>query len=140
NFSAGGSGSPPPGAAVASVLLGDFNHDGKLDFAFVTTSRGPPCSLFFGNGDGTFAAPVTLGASTGGSPVLVKAADLNGDGYTDIVYMVSFYQAPNQIRILLSASDGSYTDTPVALPTPPAGFVIADFNNDHVPDLFVIDG
>lgn len=141
NFTASGSGALPSASYPAQVLAGDFNHDGKLDFAYAASATGQPFSLYLGNGDGTFAAPVTVGASTGGVPVLANAADLNGDGYTDIVYLVAAYNAPNQIRMLLSAANGSYTDTPVAgLPSPTLGFVVADFNNDHIPDIFAING
>jgi FG-GAP-like repeat len=140
NFTAAGSATLPT-TDVAPGVVGDFNHDGKLDFAFAATNNGQSFSLFFGNGDGTFATPISVGASTGGVPVVLNAADLNADGYADIVYLASFYEAPNQIRVLLSAADGSYTDTPVAgLPSPTLGFVVSDFNNDHIPDIFAING
>jgi hypothetical protein len=43
--------------------------------------------------------------------------------------------------MLLSASGGSYMDTSVGgLPSPSLGFVVADFNNDHIPDIFAING
>jgi len=141
NFTAGGTGSLPSVSYSVPVVAGDFNHDGKLDFAYGATSTGQPFSLYFGNGDGTFAAPVAVGVSSQGEPLLANAADLNGDGYTDIVYLETFYNAPNQIRMLLSAAAGSYTDTQIAgLPSPALGFVVADFNNDHIPDIFAISG
>lgn len=143
NFSAAGSGTQPATGvgALPHFLSGDFNHDGKLDFAFLAPSSGPPFSIFFGNGDGTFAVPVTMGATTGGVPVLADAADFNGDGYTDVIYMMSFYNAPNQIRMLLSAPDGSYTDSLIkGLQSATLGFVVGDFNNDHIPDIFAING
>jgi hypothetical protein len=138
NFSAGGSGVLPI-TDIAPAVVGDFNHDGKLDFAFGANGN-QPFSLFFGNGDGTFGAPVAMGASSVGVAVSASAADLNGDGYTDIVYMDNYYNAPNQIRMLLSETGGAYTDTPiVGLPSGAYGFVVGDFNNDHIPDIFAID-
>jgi len=140
HFTASGSGALPSVSYSAPALAGDFNHDGKLDFAYAAPATGQ-FSMYFGNGDGTFAAPVNVGVSTGGLPQIAIAADLNGDGYTDIVYLESFYNAPNQIRMLLSAANGSYTDTQVpGLPSPTLGFVVADFNNDHIPDIFAING
>lgn len=110
NFSVGGSESLPAASIGSSglILSGDFNHDGKLDFASLNAS---PIAIFFGNGDGTFAAAVPMGATTGGAPVLVDTADFNCDGYTDIVYTATFYNDPSQIRLLLSAPDGSYSDS-----------------------------
>jgi FG-GAP-like repeat len=141
HFSAAGNGSLPPVSNSVPVLTGDFNHDGKLDFAYTASTTGQPFSFYFGNGDGTFAVPVAVGVSTGGATPLANPADLNGDGFTDIVYLEILYNAPNQIRILLSAADGSYTDTPVTgLPSPTLGFVVGDFNNDHIPDIFVVNG
>lgn len=139
NFTAAGSGSIPSESAPA--VVGDFNHDGKLDFA-IAFNVGQPFSVFFGNGDGTFSAPVAMGTpSSVGVPVLASAADLNGDGYTDIVYMDAYYNAPNQIRMLLSGAGGVYTDTAiVGLPSGAYGFAVGDFNNDHIPDIFAING
>lgn len=140
NFTASGSGSLPA-TSSAQALVGDFNHDGKLDFAYAGSTTGQPFSLYLGNGDGTFGTPIPAGASLGGVPALATATDLNGDGYTDIVYLENFYNLPSQIRMLLSASGGSYMDTSVGgLPSPSLGFVVADFNNDHIPDIFAING
>src|SRR5207248_8690754 len=64
---------------VASVSVGDFNGDNKLDLA-VTNPSNDTVSVLLGNGDGTFQAPVTY--STGNSadhPVAVSALDVNGD-------------------------------------------------------------
>ena len=45
----------------------------------------------------------------------------------------------HQIRMLLSTSGGTYNDSQVAgLPSPTLGFVVADFNSDHVPDIFAV--
>lgn len=140
-FTAGGTGALPAVIFESATMVGDFNHDGKLDFAYAASTTGQPFSLYFGNGDGTFASAVPVGtATTLGQPVLESAADLNGDGYTDIVYMESVYNAPTQIRMLLSGTGGNYTDAPIgALPTGEQGFVLGDFNNDGIPDIFAID-
>jgi hypothetical protein len=140
NFSSASVAALPPYQAVVPPLVGDFNHDGKLDFAYGVSSGAQAFSLFMGNGDGTFAAPVALGA-LGGNTIVASAVDLNNDGYTDLVYL---YLLPNnggnQLRMLLSASNGSYTDTQLpGFPATTLSFVVADFNNDHVSDIFAID-
>ena len=60
--------------------MGDFNHDGKLDFA---TSGN---LLALGNGDGTFRTPVPIVPSPpAGGFASIAAGDLNNDGETDLV-------------------------------------------------------
>ena len=121
------------------AVVGDFNHDGKLDFAYATSGSAEPFSLFLGNGDGTFAAPVFAGAP-GVNVSSLTAADLNNDGYTDLVYVNTLATGGSQVRILLSSPSGSFNDVaPSGLLSPVYGLVVADFNNDHIPDLFVID-
>jgi hypothetical protein len=79
-----------PGAAgPSSVFLADVNHDGKLDMVVVNEYGGGPngdslVSVLLGNGDGTFQPPVTYD-SGGPGAVSVYVADVNGDGWPDIV-------------------------------------------------------
>jgi len=142
-FSSASTGTLPTNATQTAVV-GDFNHDGKLDFAFGAATTGQAFSFYFGNGDGTFTGPVPVGAVTGGIPGMAIATDFNGDGYIDIVYWNLFDNGgltPSQIRLLLSSSNGSYTDTQIAgLPSPSLGFTVADFNNDGIPDIFAVNG
>ena len=129
-----------PSSPFGFAVVGDFNHDGKLDFACTGSAGGTqPFSLFFGKGDGTFNAPVAVGAA-GANPRQTIAADLNHDGYTDLVYANQLPSGQQQLRILLSVGDGSFMDiAPAGLPNPVVAFVVGDFNNDHIPDLFIVD-
>ena len=69
------------------LIAGNFNHDGKLDLLIGNNANGgwvdsgDDLDLALGNGDGTFQIPTTLFAHFG--PVAV--ADLNNDGYLDLV-------------------------------------------------------
>lgn len=63
-----------------SLVQGDFNNDGKPDLVLGGTN----IVLRLGNGDGTFQAPVTIGAAD--NTILdMAAADLNADGNLDVV-------------------------------------------------------
>jgi hypothetical protein len=65
------------------VTIGDFNHDGKVDFVTSSETTGT-ISVFLGNGDGSFEAPQTFGPATGGILFDFVVGDFNGDGYDDL--------------------------------------------------------
>jgi hypothetical protein len=74
---------------VYSVAAGDLDQDGTTDF--VTASRGGPydehgnLGMVFGNGDGTFAAPVNLSFY---GPLSAAVGDLDADGDLDVVISI----------------------------------------------------
>lgn len=87
------------GATPTSVVTGDFNGDGHLDFASITGS-GSTISLSLGKGDGTFAAPTAI---TGvNNPKLLKAIDVDGDGRLDLV------ETTKDIVVLKGNGDGTF--------------------------------
>jgi hypothetical protein len=63
------------------VATGDFNGDGKLDFA-ATDLYDDTVSILLGHGDGTFAASTTVHSGSNGAPI--AAADFSGDGKLDL--------------------------------------------------------
>ena len=140
HFTMAGSGSLPiTSPFLEPATVGDFNRDGKLDFAYGAADDGAAISLFYGHGDGTFEAPISQGPS-GGNTYMLRAGDLNRDGLSDLVYVYIPGTGPNQIRELLSAANGSFTDSQlVNLPSGGPGFVLSDFDNDHIEDIFAVD-
>ena len=72
------------GATVRGAVSADFTGDGQLDLVIVTQPGDQRLLLLEGHGDGTFAAPVVLGASLtiNENPRLI---DLNQDGRLDIL-------------------------------------------------------
>jgi subtilisin-like proprotein convertase family protein len=76
----------PTAAQAGSLVAGDFDGDGKLDIATVSSSANIANSIAVakGGGDGTFAAGGTYRPGTGTGPVdLARVAPtLAGDGFT----------------------------------------------------------
>jgi len=139
NFTPAGSGALP-GSNFGRGAVGDFNGDGKLDFV-IDTAGLPPLALLFGNGDGTFATPIQVGSGSQ-KAARVEAVDLNGDGITDIVYATYILNGNDTLDIhtMLFHQGGTFTDTlAVGITGPSWSFVVGDFNNDRIPDLFVVD-
>ena len=66
-----------------TIVVGDFNRDGKADIAVANFSSHSD-STFLGNGDGTFAAAGTLSTGNNAAGALLTA-DFNGDGAADLI-------------------------------------------------------
>lgn len=75
------------GGFPEAIAAGDYNADGTLDLAsadsFGTIDFDGSVSILLGNGDGTFADPVSVEVDPG--PYGIVAVDLNGDLQLDLV-------------------------------------------------------
>jgi hypothetical protein len=106
------------------LLAGDLNNDKKLDFIWGN-------AVFLGNGDGTFKQiPLSIAGSSGGTPIAVAIADLNGDGIVDAV------SGPG-VSIYAGNGDGTFQTTPFfSEPNYTVSFLASgDVNGDGNPDL-----
>lgn len=122
------------GTTVPNLFaVGDFNGDGKPDFAF-PDQNGTTLYAYLNLGEGKFSAPV---ATQIGSTYLGKvlAGDFNEDGKTDLVLSLD---AAHEVEVLLSKGDGTFAvQTPVPNATLFLSGKVADFNGDGHADLLL---
>jgi len=128
-FTKGGVTPTPIGGYLA---LGDFNHDGNLDFA---TSGD---LIAYGNGDGTFQTPVPIYPGLPGNLTYIIAGDLNNDGWPDLIIDDDFEAS---LYVLLNNHHGGFTEQEIPVVNPsghglaPGQMVLSDLNNDGNLDI-----
>jgi hypothetical protein len=130
----------PVGLNPGSIVIGDFNGDGRPDL--VVANAGNPTSgddgnvsILLGNGDGTFQSAVSFNA--GKNPWSIATGDFNHDGKLDLAIRDGGESA---VTILLGNGDGTFQDPvkfTVGLGGHPAEISTADFDRDGNPDLAV---
>jgi hypothetical protein len=125
----------PTGAIPNSVVNGDFNRDGHMDFV-VANGGTDDLWLYLGNGDGTFQLPRIIPLTKGLTPVYLATADLRGNGILDLIVAES---DTSTIGVLLGNGDGTFGfEQDYVLPQPPSALVVDDFNHDGKLDIVAV--
>ncbi|HXU38060.1 MAG TPA: FG-GAP-like repeat-containing protein [Blastocatellia bacterium] len=120
------------GFGPASVAVGDFNDDGKLDLA-AANFDGNTVSILLGTGPGSFGAKTDFG--TGAGPASAAVGDFNDDGKLDLA--VANHDS-DTVSILLGTGAGSFgAKTDFATGSAPRSEAVGDFNGDGKLDLAV---
>jgi len=111
------------------VILADFNHDGKLDFA---TSGN---LLALGNGDGTFQTPVPIVSNSPGFSG-IAAGDINNDGWPDLVLTNGSSLTVN-LYVLLNNQQGGFNQVPTNFGALTSQPILADLKGTGNLDLIL---
>jgi hypothetical protein len=148
-FPGNGDGSFGTGTMLANLpnpenlVAGDFNGDGKLDFAVYGQNGNSLLELdvFLGHGDGTFtelpAQTFSYPAPEGG-PQQMFAIDLNHDGKFDLLVGNNtnggWTDSGDDLLEYLGNGDGTFR-APTVLISHFGAVAVADVNGDGLPDL-----
>jgi len=129
---------------ATAVVTGDFNADGKPDFAFGFDSfNSNSLVVVLGNGDGTFGVPVTITLAANDVTNYLYTADVNGDGKLDLisgnnVSTPAGGSADGTFAVFLGNGDGTFL-SPVTYQVGNSSFLgsmaVGDFNNDGKLDV-----
>ncbi len=123
---------PGYNSTLASIAVGDFNGDAKLDLAIANLSWGV-VSILVGNGTGTIAA--AGGPAVGAAPNSVAAGDFNGDGKLDLV---SANSGSNNVSVLIGNGNATFVAAVnYSVGATPMSVAMEDFNGDGKLDLAV---
>ncbi|MCU0546293.1 MAG: DUF4347 domain-containing protein [Oscillatoriaceae cyanobacterium Prado104] len=124
-----------------TVATADFNGDGKLDLVTSNNEKTDNISVFLGDGNDNFNAPVHLSA---GNLVgqkedrVIVTGDFNGDGKLDLAASNQFSK---NVSVFLGDGTGNFgTATNFAVPGGPQSLVAGDFNGDGKLDLATSTG
>ena len=117
--------------------VGDFNRDGKLDFA---GGYAGGFLIDFGLGNGSFSAPINYFFASGSSDVV--AADFNGDGMLDLA-ATPYSASTNSICVLMNNGDGTFA-APLYYHLVNTNdyhysLTLGDFNGNGKPDAAVLN-
>ena len=129
-----------PGSVYESMhmAVGDFNGDGRSDFAVTNLEDPGSVSVLLSTGDGTYDPKVDYPTFVG--PEEIVAADVNGDARLDLVVTIPgcCLNDQNAVSVFLGNADGTFgarKDFGTALV--PVSLVVQDLNGDTKPDIAV---
>lgn len=126
--------------SASSLVVGDFNRDGKLDVAVlefpdISEAATVPATVLINLGVPTQQATASYTVGLGSDEILT--ADFNHDGNLDLAVANA---GTNTVSILLGNGDGTFRPAnDIIIGGHPRAIAAADFTRDGFADLAVID-
>jgi hypothetical protein len=115
--------------------IGDFNGDGRPDYAVPANSGS--VFILLGKGDGTFTNGTTITTTSPFEPTSVVVGDFNGDGNQDLAVLSA--NGIGSVNVYLGNGDGTFgTPKNVKVATTNSGsrlLAVGDFDEDGIQDL-----
>jgi hypothetical protein len=134
--------SRPTGVNAQGLVIADLDRDGNPDIS--TADNGNHLSVLLGRGDGSFVDPKDYPTGSSFSSN-VSVADFNRDGKPDLATANSLMghgQSNRTVSVLLGRGDGTFGGPNVfdAGGSQPVAPVVADLNEDRIPDITTPNG
>ncbi|GAB4196611.1 MAG: hypothetical protein Tsb002_30070 [Wenzhouxiangellaceae bacterium] len=133
-------------ASTMDIVAGQFVGNGAVDLA-ITNSSNDTVLIFEGQGNGSFVFDdfALVGTDASSSPLDIKTANINGDGFTDLLVANRVIRPTgstpgspdNSVTVLLGSNTGFILDQEVFMGFDTGAVVGADFNLDGSQDIAV---
>lgn len=131
-----------PAIAVGSdprcAAVGDFNGDGKMDFA-TANQDDKDVSILLANAAGSFAKAINSPVKVGAKPRSLAIGDFNNDKNLDLAVGNS---GANSVSVLMGDGTGQFVaapGSPVKVGERPLSIAVSDFDGNGKADLAVVN-
>jgi hypothetical protein len=122
---------------VSSLVVGDFNGDGKLDLAAASTRLfhdTGAVTVYLSNGDGTFQSPESF--NVGAAAGALAAVDLRGNGTLDLVTTTPATDGVHTaVKVLSGNGDGTFQNPVTVFTGAGGGLAVGDFLGNGRADI-----
>ncbi|HEX5011725.1 MAG TPA: VCBS repeat-containing protein [Planctomycetota bacterium] len=122
-----------PGLQTGEILVADLDVDGRPDLLTSRDAQPFDLRMHLQGAEGSFDAGVPILFEVPVGPDFVKVADLDADGWPDIVGCYGYF-----VRVRRGTGGGDFGPVQASSASPyPSAFAVGDFDGDGAPDALV---